>query len=245
MLKCAIRTVAEFVAPDTTRRLSEARWLRQGALELRTRLANSRNIEERVDLARAHHQLRSNQKRYEIIALLRELEELKPKRLCEIGADKGGTLALFASVSAPDARILSLDIHYPGARAAVYQRLSGTGQAVTCLEGNSHLESTLARVKEWLKGESLDFLFIDGDHSYDGVKADYEMYAPLVRPGGIIAFHDIVPDFLTRFGTKTPADVGEVPRYWAELKVTNQEWKELIEDPEQDGYGIGMLRVGA
>jgi len=43
-----------------------------------------------------------------------------------------------------------------------------------------------------LNGEPLDFLFIDGDHTYEGVKRDFEMYSPLVRNGGIIAFHDIV-----------------------------------------------------
>lgn len=33
-------------------------------------------------------------------------------------------------------------------------------------------------------------LFIDGTHAYDHVKADYERYSPLVRAGGIVAFHD-------------------------------------------------------
>ncbi len=37
-------------------------------------------------------------------------------------------------------------------------------------------------------GEPVDFLFIDGDHLYDGVKIDFELYKKLVRPGGLIAF---------------------------------------------------------
>lgn len=37
----------------------------------------------------------------------------------------------------------------------------------------------------------MDFLFIDGDHAYEGVKADFEMYSPLVRKGGLVALHDI------------------------------------------------------
>jgi predicted O-methyltransferase YrrM len=45
-----------------------------------------------------------------------------------------------------------------------------------------------------LKDNKVDFLFIDADHSYEGVKKDFEMYSPLVRKGGIIAFHDIIPD---------------------------------------------------
>lgn len=38
--------------------------------------------------------------------------------------------------------------------------------------------------------ESLDFLFIDGDHTYDGVKQDFDLYYEKVRPGGYIYFHD-------------------------------------------------------
>lgn len=37
-----------------------------------------------------------------------------------------------------------------------------------------------------------DFLFIDTDHSYANVKDEYIKYSPLVRPGGIIAFHDTI-----------------------------------------------------
>jgi len=39
--------------------------------------------------------------------------------------------------------------------------------------------------------DGVDVLFIDGDHSYAGIIADWLLYAPLVRPGGIVAFHDM------------------------------------------------------
>ena len=38
--------------------------------------------------------------------------------------------------------------------------------------------------------EPLDVLFIDGDHSYEGVKADYERHAKNVKPNGTILLHD-------------------------------------------------------
>ncbi len=79
------------------------------------------------------------------------------------------------------------------------------------MRGDSHSPQTKVRVAEWLAGNKLDFLFIDGDHSLPGVAQDFEMYGPFVRSGGIIAFHDIVPDFRTRFGARTDADVGQVP----------------------------------
>ena len=38
--------------------------------------------------------------------------------------------------------------------------------------------------------DPVDFIYIDGDHSYDGVKHDLEAWYPKVREGGIIAGHD-------------------------------------------------------
>jgi len=38
---------------------------------------------------------------------------------------------------------------------------------------------------------TVDFLFIDGDHTYSGVKKDWDMYRKFLRPGSIVAFHDI------------------------------------------------------
>jgi predicted O-methyltransferase YrrM len=80
----------------------------------------------------------------------------------------------------------------------------------------------------------VDFLFVDGDHEYEGVVKDYELYAPLVRPGGLIAFHDIVPG--------DEEVVGGVPRFWEELKGSH-ETTELVESLDQGGYGIGVLRM--
>jgi len=43
---------------------------------------------------------------------------------------------------------------------------------------------------KWDKGQ-IDILLIDGDHSYEAVKADYENFEPYVRSGGMILLHDI------------------------------------------------------
>jgi predicted O-methyltransferase YrrM len=39
--------------------------------------------------------------------------------------------------------------------------------------------------------DQLDFLFLDGDHSYEGVKMDFDIWFPKLKSGGIIAMHDI------------------------------------------------------
>lgn len=43
--------------------------------------------------------------------------------------------------------------------------------------------------QNWAPG-SFDFVFIDGDHSYEGAKKDMQNYYKLIRPGGLFAGHD-------------------------------------------------------
>ncbi len=99
------------------------------------------------------------------------------------------------------------------------------------LRKDSHNQETLEEVKNILSGNQLDFLFIDGDHTYEGVKKDFEMYSPLVRKGGIIAFHDII--------NKDPLrkDI-EVPKFWSVLK-NRYRINEIIFD--KFNYGIGLI----
>lgn len=42
-----------------------------------------------------------------------------------------------------------------------------------------------------LRESNLDFLFIDGDHNYEGVKKDWDLYSTLLNKGALVAFHDI------------------------------------------------------
>ncbi len=95
------------------------------------------------------------------------------------------------------------------------------------IRANSHDKKTLGTVKEILNGEKVDFLFIDGDHSYEGVKTDFEMYSPLVKKGGIVAFHDIAPG--------PEENVGGVPRFWEKIK-RNYNHREIIKRFDQGGW---------
>ena len=58
--------------------------------------------------------------------------------------------------------------------------------------GLSHQTTSVEKLDKILKGEKLDLLFIDGDHTYRSVLADWLIYKNFVAKGGIIAFHDCV-----------------------------------------------------
>ncbi len=183
-----------------------------------------------------------NQVPCEILALLEILVKLKPQRILEIGTERGGTLFLWTYIATEDATIISLDLHpghytfghsYPYWKENVYKNFKFLDQRIHLIRGNSHDLRTLRSVIAVLDG-MLDFLFIDGDHTYEGLKKDFEMYSPLVRRGGIIAFHDIV--------NGPPEKVGGVPRFWSEIKHSYRHI-ELVKDWDQGGFGIGVLYI--
>jgi predicted O-methyltransferase YrrM len=242
-LKSKVKKSVYAVAQPFTSVYHRFRPTQQEAADYFQALCATELLTDRVAFACRNAYFRSNQKRTEIERLLARVSALRATRICEIGADLGGTMALFASVAEPTARLLSIDLHYH----VVYQRchrcLARSGQHLTCLEADSHRAETLSKVKAWLDNKQFDFLFIDGDHSHQGVAADYEMYGPLVRSGGIIAFHDITPDFRMRYGRTSAGDVGEVPIFWNELRSRIANVEEFVEDSEQDGYGIGLVHV--
>lgn len=193
------------------------------------------------------------QSRREITELLRLLEETPPRVVLEIGTATGGTLYLFSRVAAPDALLVSLDLRhgpfgggYPVWRKPLYRSFATRRQRVELVGGDSHAPATLEAIRR-LGAEPIDLLFIDGDHTYAGVKADFEMYSPLVAPDGIIALHDIVPaanDTDSCRGTDDPGHsyrVGDVPQFWAELRARTPV-REFVENWDQGSFGIGVIR---
>lgn len=178
------------------------------------------------------------QKPLEFSALLWKVEELRPRSVLEIGTRFGGTLYCWCQLAAPDAEIVSVDLPpdvglghgYSPERADEMRRLfPQNGQRLHLIQADSQAVDTLRAVRKLI--DRLDFLYIDGDHRYEGVRRDFELYGPLVRKGGLVAFHDINP---------TRAD-SEVDRFWAEIREA-YEHEELVSPPENWG-GIGLIRA--
>jgi predicted O-methyltransferase YrrM len=171
----------------------------------------------------------------ELIVALKEVRSIRPRYVIEIGTSAGGTLLLWSRVAHPEATIVSIDLHsgQQGIRASrlrapLVRRMGLKGQQIHLISGDSHLPETLARARKFLANNAADFLFIDGDHTEQGVRADYEMYGPLVRPGGIIGFHDIAID-APGFG---------VIKLWREL-TRSATTRSIVGSKTR--YGIGLL----
>lgn len=170
----------------------------------------------------------------EITRLARAVAALKPKIILEIGTARGGTLLIWSSIASEE--VITCDLEHRAAQKPLLEALPPPGSQckVTLLTGNSHDAAFKQRVAQALNGRKADFIFIDGDHTVEGVTADYNDYKEFVRSGGIIAFHDIVEN--------QPLTTNQVYHLWKTIKpkaVT----EEFVNDPKQCGFGIGIVRV--
>lgn len=208
--------------------------------ELRKFHSSPGTIEEAVDMAMRFGKgkyltVRMMQKRSEILRLVKVVQGLGPRIILEIGTAKGGTLFLWSQIASR--KVVSCDLQDMRKQAGVYKKFPPPGSQceVVLLSGDSHDTLFKAKVEKELSGEKVDFLFIDGDHTEQGVARDYDWFQEFVRPGGIIAFHDIVE--------KQVLETNQVYFFWEKLKVGGLNVEEFVDDPEQCGFGIGIVRV--
>jgi cephalosporin hydroxylase len=181
----------------------------------------------------------------EFTELLQEYVKLKPSSFIEIGSMYGWSLQHFIHYSEEGSTGIAIDLpvrHFVGPHdwRVEKQELNYKNAwpkwakekkcKLYLLPCSSHDPETVIKAKEILKGKKIDFLFIDGDHRYQAIKDDYNLYSPLVKKEGMIAFHDI--------GEK---EEGGGRMFWNEIK-NNFKYKEILKDPNK-GKGIGILYV--
>jgi len=186
--------------------------------------------------------IRPLQIRSEIHSLCEIVAEHEPNTVLEIGTERCGTLFLFSRLAAPNALLISIDLPREDLKPwrSLCEHLGRRDQKISLIDGDSHDNATVEKLHQVLGDRKVDFLFIDGDHSYDGVKEDFATYFLFMEKHGIVAFHDINPDYWMRFGQRTGPCGGEVYRFWDEIK-NRFKHVEFIDDSAQDGYGIGIL----
>jgi predicted O-methyltransferase YrrM len=153
--------------------------------------------------------------------LFRLARDLGPQPIVEIGRFKGGSTLLLASAMHPEAELWSYDLH-----VALRADLSGPqldGELVVALERSGLRERVHLVVGDSRTVEPpprpAGLVFVDGDHTYEGARADYERWRELLAPGGHLLFHDAVDT--GGYGNHYPGVVrlaGEITRDDSELE---------------------------
>ena len=130
----------------------------------------------------------------EAALLYRLARDVREGPVAEIGRFKGGSTFIFATALPAGIELWSYDFHValrpdmPGDR--LDEELRGALDRYG-LAGKVHLHVADSRTADPPPGQ-LELLFIDGDHGYEGAKADLERWGAFVRPGGHVLLHDAV-----------------------------------------------------
>ncbi len=136
--------------------------------------------------------------------------DLGAATLVEIGRFKGGGTLVLAAGMDPEARLHSYDLH-----VALRPDMPGPEldrELLAALERYGLAERVALVVADSKRAEPpsehCDLVFVDGDHTYAGTRADFEHWRRFVRPGGHLLFHDAVDT--GGFGTHYPGVVALV-----------------------------------
>jgi hypothetical protein len=160
----------------------------------------------------------------------------RPRTFVELGTHSGVSYCAFCqavqALSLPT-RCFAVDTWEGDAHSReypkeVYNRLNDYNEK-TYATFSSLLKMNFDDALSQFENGSIDLLHIDGLHTYDAVKHDFESWKPKLSERGIVLFHDTA---------ETKADFG-VHRLWAELasQYLNFEFKH--------GHGLGILAVGS
>lgn len=162
---------------------------------------------------------------WEIEQAARLIGQLRPMRvMVEIGTQNGGSLRYWLKALPYNAYIYAID-----------PAMNINGIADERVVPILALSTDKETVKSIEATAPIDALFIDGDHSYTVARADFETYAPMVRPGGVVLMHDI----------DTHREDCGVPQLWREIQAAGFVTQEIMCNHSHalggPGGGIGVV----
>jgi predicted O-methyltransferase YrrM len=172
----------------------------------------------------------SKQELAELLDLLVERfpETQGPKVILEVGVHLGYSLQVWQEAFNHDL-LIGIDRD----TTQVNREDAGLASSVVLLQADSTSSETLRLVEQTLVDNLVDFLFVDGNHTYAAAKKDFDLYSPLVNPGGVVVFHDT-----HRLGEEWVNHV-ETAQVYAEL---SEQYEHLeIWDGTPTGPGCGIL----
>lgn len=133
----------------------------------------------------------------EKLTLYKLAQSLKPNsKIVEIGSYLGASSCFLAEGLPKDSILYCIDTWQndamtEGERDTFEEFIHNTSsfkEKIIPIRGMSH--NMIGTIKGKTNNR-IDMLFIDGDHSYEGVKKDWDLYSPLLKSGSIVVFHDI------------------------------------------------------
>jgi predicted O-methyltransferase YrrM len=175
----------------------------------------------------------------------------KPRSILEIGSFLGVSTRLLLDASAPwKAQVTAVD---PNIRHRKFEEPRRVVEKMTARYGSEQLEIVSAFFgkqtraaslevpvigEDW--GRSFDFVFIDGDHTYEAVSNNFRLALKFLTPNGVILLHDALswPD-VTRF----LGEITEEFRGKATVSLLGDSHRKLLRLVGRMNDGIGYFRL--
>lgn len=137
----------------------------------------------------------SENERFQLYYAIRVLltKKFPDVRFIEIGCYAGASLAqIMLAFKRTVSRVQGFAVE-PIGQPQFYKILELLKPEVTHLQLWSSEAAPVLKQRFEQDGNAAQFIFVDGDHTYEGVKKDIRDYYPLLAPGGIMMFHDFLP----------------------------------------------------
>lgn len=119
------------------------------------------------------------------------LKQYKPHNILEIGTYTGATFWLMCQYST--GYKVSIDVVLDENRKD-REKQKTFGSDVILIDSSSQNPSTVNSVIKRTNNAKFDLIFIDGDHTFDKVMTDFDIYSKFLSSRGVVVFHDIDPD---------------------------------------------------
>jgi hypothetical protein len=155
-------------------------------------------------------------------------------KICEIGVFEGNYSEIILS-SIPDSELNLIDLWDPENNDFFYSDfdLNQFQQAYKKVKNRFEDKKNVKIIKgdsrkiySLFEDQYFDWVYIDGDHSYEGVYADLKNWTPKVKVGGVISGHDFNPDpswsVTSNFGVNKAID--EFFGDTSEIYLTNEQY---------------------
>lgn len=190
--------------------------------------------------ARAHNNDYNNQNLGFGLLHYAFIRNIRPENILVIGSQRGYVPAIcglackdegYGSVDFVDAGYSTDEPHAWGGLGIWKTAKSDYWKPINC---EKIITLYNVRLDEFKTKKIYDYIYIDGDHSYEGVKKDFEICKKILKLGGYMTFHDVSVEKDTQYGKCGVKD------FWNDLKKDVSESKcfEFMEFPYSAGLGF-------
>lgn len=115
---------------------------------------------------------------------------MKSRTLLEIGAFEGVTTRALAEAMPESAELFAVDPFFKGRLGICWAKLIASTEATKARRKRVFFVEALSEDAARKIDVDFDFIFVDADHSLNGIRTDWRVWSPRCRFGGVMAFHD-------------------------------------------------------